>query len=61
MKLPSSSLPMLLATACALTVASPHAAAAEYRFTPEPIYAPDAAREIYKPLMEADSTLKCTT
>jgi len=52
MKLPPSSLPMLLATAFALTAASTHGAAAEYRFTPEPIYAPDAAREIYKPLMD---------
>lgn len=26
--------------------------AAEYRFTPEPIYPPDAAREIYKPLLD---------
>ncbi|MBX3692599.1 PhnD/SsuA/transferrin family substrate-binding protein [Dokdonella sp.] len=26
--------------------------AAEYRFSPEPIYAPDAARAIYKPLVE---------
>ncbi len=26
--------------------------AAEYRFTPEPVYPPELAREIYKPLME---------
>ncbi len=43
----------LLAAACALSVAwSGATAAAEYRFTAEPIYAPDAAREIYKPLLD---------
>ena len=43
----------LFAAACALALALPTlAAAAEYRFTAEPIYAPDAAREIYKPLMD---------
>src|SRR6218665_1342567 len=35
-----------IASACSL------ASAAEYRFTPEPVYPPDAAREIYKPLMD---------
>lgn len=35
-----------IASTCAL------AAAAEYRFTPEPVYPPDAAREIYQPLMD---------
>lgn len=35
-----------------LALASGPLAAAEYRFTPEPIYPPDAAREIYKPLLD---------
>ncbi|MBN8480839.1 MAG: PhnD/SsuA/transferrin family substrate-binding protein [Xanthomonadales bacterium] len=46
------SLHLLLATACAMTLVGQDACAVEYRFTAEPIYAPDAAREIYKPLLD---------
>ncbi len=38
--------------AAVLGIAGTSAGAAEYRFTPEPIYPPDAAREIYKPLLD---------
>lgn len=45
-----------LLSLCALGVAALAGAgvanAAEYRFTAEPIYAPDAARDIYKPLLD---------
>src|SRR5690606_7048809 len=37
---------------CAAGLAGGGAAAVEYRFSPEPIYAPEAAREIYKPLLD---------
>jgi ABC-type phosphate/phosphonate transport system substrate-binding protein len=41
------------ATAClGLVIAAPAARSAEYRFTPEPTYTPEAAAEIYKPLLE---------
>lgn len=46
----------LLAPLCALSLAALAGAdgvlAAEYRFTAEPIYAPEAARGIYKPLLD---------
>ena len=41
--------------ACALAIGAASgtpALAAEYRFTVEPVYAPDAAAEIYKPLLD---------
>ncbi len=41
----------LSALAVAAALCAP-AGAAEYRFTPEPVYAPEAAREIYKPLLD---------
>ena len=48
--------PRHLAAWCALVVAvignGTVVDAAEYRFTPEPIYAPEAARDIYKPLLD---------
>ncbi|MGB0134024.1 PhnD/SsuA/transferrin family substrate-binding protein [Dokdonella sp.] len=40
-----------LACLALLTTAS-LAAAAQYRFTPEPTYTPEAAEEIYKPLLD---------
>ncbi|MEZ5462956.1 phosphate/phosphite/phosphonate ABC transporter substrate-binding protein [Dokdonella sp.] len=36
----------------ALLLAGSVAAAAEYRFTPEPTYTPEAAEEIYRPLLD---------
>lgn len=36
----------------AMALATLPALGAEYRFTPEPTYTPDAAREIYKPLLD---------
>lgn len=48
--------PRLPASLCVLCIGvlagAATATAAEYRFTPEPIYAPEAAREIYKPLLD---------
>lgn len=42
----------LLATCLGLALAGSNAQAAEYRFTPEPTYTPDAAELIYKPLLD---------
>jgi ABC-type phosphate/phosphonate transport system substrate-binding protein len=38
--------------ACCATITLASASAAEYRFTPEPVYPPELAGEIYKPLMD---------
>ena len=35
-----------------LTLSACFAEAAEYRFTPEPTYAPDVAKDVYKPLLD---------
>lgn len=45
------SLRLAMAFLCAIAIGD-SAAAAEYRFTPEPAYTPAAAAEIYKPLLE---------
>ena len=55
MKLPMHPGPVTRRCALALSICAVFTAsafAAEYRFTPEPMYAPDAAREIYKPLLD---------
>lgn len=41
-----------LAILLAAGLAAGGAGAAEYRFSPEPIYTPEAARDIYRPLLE---------